>query len=42
MTPYRKGAVSAMMQYLGRYYVRYFNLTYNGRALYGKIAATPA
>lgn len=27
-TPRREGAISSMMQYLGRYYVRYFNLTY--------------
>ena len=27
-TPRREGGISAMMQYLGRYYVRNFNLTY--------------
>lgn len=27
-TPRRESAVSAMMQYLGRFYVRYFNITY--------------
>ena len=27
-TPRREGGISTMMQYLGRYYVRYFNLTY--------------
>lgn len=28
-TPNAESAVSAMMQYLGRFYVRYFNLSYN-------------
>ena len=28
VTPRREGCISAMMQYLGRYYVRYFNITY--------------
>ena len=29
VTPNQEAAVSAMMQYLGRFYVRFFNLTYN-------------
>ena len=28
-TPKKQAAVSSMMQYLGRFYVRYFNLSYN-------------